>query len=763
MTIEEIGKRRLVVVSNRLPFTVTKEEGWLAFNASAGGLVTGLSGYLRSNEAGASLDAPKGADGEANYVWVGWPGISIDDADEQAEVRTRAAAEFHSYPVFIDEAEMDRFYHGFCNSTIWPLFHYFPSYAEFDEDDWENYKTVNQTFCDAVLEVLQPDDIVWVHDYHLMLLPQMIRERMPDVPIGFFLHIPFPAYEVFRLLPRAWRTGILNGLLGADLVGFHTYDYTQYFVRSVLRVMGYEHNLGQIALGDRLVQADTFPMSIDYAKFHDAVATPEVQQERARLDESLGDQKIVLSIDRLDYSKGIINRLEGYELFLKHNPDWRGKVVLGLVVIPSRVGVNQYQETKTQIEELVGRINGKFGKIHWTPIIYQYRSLPFPELIALYSRSDVGLVTPLRDGMNLIAKEYVAARAGETGVLILSEMAGAATELGEAVLINPTSRLEIAQGIRDALDMPEEEQIRRNRLMQARLRSYTVVTWAGDFITQLFAAVRAQEKLQVKQLSGGVHARLIADYQAGARRLLFLDYDGTLVPFAPRPEQAPPTAEVLDLLAGLAADPANDVVLISGRDKETLESWFGTLPIDMVAEHGVWVRERNDGWHMVQRLSDEWKPQIRPLLDAYAARLPGSFVEEKPYALAWHYRQADPELGRVRAQELQDLLLQLTGNIDVRVLQGNRVLEVKSGGVTKGTTARQWLPAVGAAPFILAVGDDWTDEDLFAVLPASAYSIRVGQAQSHARFTVRDYQDVRRLLADLIGASAPAPAGTGTR
>jgi trehalose 6-phosphate synthase/phosphatase len=759
MERENIGKRRLVVVSNRLPFTVTKEEGWLAFNASAGGLVTGLSGYLQSGEAGAG--------GEANYIWVGWPGLSIGDPALQAEVRARAAAEYHSYPVFIAEEEMDRFYHGFCNSTIWPLFHYFPSYATFVEADWENYKKVNQVFCDAVMEVLQPDDIVWVHDYHLMLLPQMIRARMPGVPIGFFLHIPFPAYEVFRLLPRAWRTGILKGLLGADLVGFHTYDYTQYFVRSVLRVMGYDHNLGQIALGDRLVQADTFPMSIDYAKFHDAVATPEVQQERARLDASLGDQKIVLSIDRLDYSKGIINRLEGYEVFLKHNPAWRGKVVLGLVVIPSRVGVNQYQETKTQIEELVGRINGKFGTIHWTPIIYQYRSLPFPELIALYSRSDVALVTPLRDGMNLIAKEYIAARADETGVLILSEMAGAATELGEAVLINPTSRLEIAQGIREALKMPQEEQIRRNRLMQARLRDYTVVTWAADFITQLFAAVRAQDKLQVKQLTAGVRARMIAGYQASARRLLFLDYDGTLVPFAPRPEQAQPTAAVLALLRDLAADPANDVVLISGRDKDTLESWFGDLPINMVAEHGVWVRERDDGWHMVQRLSDEWKPQIRPLLDAYAARLPGSFVEEKPYALAWHYRQADPDLGRVRAQELQDLLLQLTGNIDVRVLQGNRVLEVKSGGVTKGTTARQWLPGMGAAPFILALGDDWTDEDLFAVLPASAYSIRVGQAQSHARFTLQDYHDVRRLLADLVAASqeqgaAPAPAGAAS-
>ncbi|MDH5684874.1 MAG: trehalose-6-phosphate synthase, partial [candidate division WOR-3 bacterium] len=401
---------RLLVVSNRLPITVSEKDGKLKFRTSVGGLVSGLSAYLDSLK-----EAPFT---ESEYIWVGWPGIAVNDKAKE-ELRSRALAEFKAYPVFLTEKVMDKFYHGFCNKTIWPLFHYFSSYAIYDSDFWTHYKRVNEVFRDAVLEIVKPDDLIWIHDYHLMLLPRLIREKMPEVPIGFFLHIPFPAFEIFRLLPDKWRREIIEGLLGANLIGFHTHDYTQYFLRCVLRILGYEHSMGQIIAGDHVVKADTFPMGIDFSRFHSAASSPEIEQDKQSLKKTFTTLKVILSIDRLDYTKGILNRLQGYETFLENNPQWHGRVILILVVVPSRIGVEHYRMMKRQIDEIVGKINGRFCSINWTPILYQYKFLPFQPLVALYSISDVALITPLRDGMNLIAKEYIASRTDKTGVLIL--------------------------------------------------------------------------------------------------------------------------------------------------------------------------------------------------------------------------------------------------------------------------------------------------------------------------------------------------------
>lgn len=360
------------------------------------------------------------------------------------QLKSALISEFKAYPVFLSEMAMEKFYHGFCNKTIWPLFHYFPSYAVYDVDYWTNYKQVNEEFCKEILKILKPGDVVWVHDYHLMLLPKMLRDKAPDTAIGFFLHIPFPSYEVFRLLPSRWRKAILEGMLGADLIGFHTHDYTQYFARCVTRITGYEHNMNRINMGDHIAKADTFPMGIDFDKFHNAADSPEVVDKIDEIRSILPGCKIVLSIDRLDYTKGIVNRLRGYEAFLERSQDWHGKVTLIAVVVPSRVKVEHYQQMKKQIDELVGKINGRFGSVNWTPILYSYRYIPFEELIALYKTSDIALVTPLRDGMNLIAKEYIAAKTDGRGVLILSEMAGASKAMGEDVIINPSNIEEIA-------------------------------------------------------------------------------------------------------------------------------------------------------------------------------------------------------------------------------------------------------------------------------------------------------------------------------
>jgi trehalose 6-phosphate synthase/phosphatase len=726
-----------VVVSNRLPFSVAGTNGAYEFHESTGGLVTGLSSYLSS----------MGSDGNGptEYIWVGWPGATIEPGGAQQGIIQRALKEYHSVPVFLSEGEMDQFYLGFCNKTIWPLFHSFPSMTVYDEAMWQIYKDVNEKFRDALLDILKPGDLVWIHDYQLMLLPRLLKERMRSVQIGFFLHIPFPSYEIFRLLPSTWRKEILDSVLGADLIGFHTYEYTQHFLQSVLRILGHGNNIGQILLPERTVRVDTFPMGIDYERFSTAAASVDVQSEVSRLRASLGDVRVVLSADRLDYTKGILNRLEGYDLFLGHNPEWHGKIVLVLIVVPSRIGVDQYDQMKRQLEELVGRINGKYGGIGWTPVVYQYRHVSFIPLVALYAISDVALVTPLRDGMNLIAKEYVAARTTGSGVLILSEMAGAAKELGEAVLVNPNHCGEIAASIATALNIPHDEQGRRLQIMQVRLQRYTVHRWANDFVQATLVTSDAKRTMETQALSGGTRTVMLNEYRKSAKRLILLDYDGTLVPFVRNPALARPGYNVISLVKKLADDPANYVVLISGRDRQTLESWFGVLPIHLVAEHGFFSRKAGSQWRSMKVVPGNWKHRLLPILHLFADRLPGATVEEKEYSLVWHYRGADPEQGEPFAHELADNLNALTGNVDVQVMQANKAIEVRVAGINKGTTAREMI-AEGGYDFILAIGDDKTDEDLFAVLPDRAHSIKVGVAQSHAKYNCRDVEEVHRVL-----------------
>jgi trehalose 6-phosphate synthase/phosphatase len=722
---------KLLIVSNRLPISIVKRKGILRVQPSVGGLATGLSSFYKSHQA----------------LWVGWPGIALEKIKgEENEVERRLASE-NCYPVFLSQYDIENYYHGFCNKTIWPLFHYFTQYTLYNKNFWSAYKRVNEAFCDAVIRVAKPGDTIWIHDYHLMLLPKLIRERLPDVTIGFFLHIPFPSFEVFRMLPT--RKEILNGLLGADLIGFHIYDYVQHFLESVRRLLGYEHTLGQITAGNRVIKADAFPMGIDYDRFAGAAHNPRVQKEINRIRKKVGDRKIILSIDRLDYTKGIPQRLESFDFFLEKNPKYKEKVVLILVVVPSRTGVEQYRLLKKQVDELVGKINGKHGTIGWTPIWYLYRYLPFHTLIALYRIADVALITPLRDGMNLIAKEFIATKTDGKGVLILSETAGAAKELGEAIIVNPNNKEEVAEALKEALMMPDEEQIASNRMMQNRLQRYNIMRWASDFMERLSSIKEIQQKLIARRLAPETKRKLIRDYSKSNNRLILLDYDGTLVPFAEKPEKAKPDNELLRMLEVLAMDIKNEVVIISGRDRHILKKWFGNLNVGLVAEHGVWIKEKGNNWKMIEYLKNDWKEKIRPILEHYVDRTPGSFIEEKEFSLVWHYRKADPELGLVRAGELKDALLHLAVNLNLEILEGSKIIEIKNAGINKGRAALHWITKK-KWDFILAIGDDWTDEDVFAVVPESAYSIKIGLSPSQAKFYLNSPTDVRLLLKELV-------------
>ena len=725
---------RLLIVSNRMPINVTKREGGLRFQPSVGGVATGLSSFYKSYQS----------------LWIGWPGITLEKIrmEEIEEIGEKLIKE-NCYPVFLSQHDAENYYYGFCNKTIWPLFHHFPLYTSYSKSFWEAYKRVNRTFCDAVVKIAEPEDVIWVHDYQLMLLPGLIREILPDAHIGFFLHIPFPSFEVFRLLP--WRKEIIEGFSGADLIGFHTYDYVLHFLDSVHRLLGYEHTFGQINAGNRVVKVDVFPMGIDYKRFATAVHDQEVEKGIKRIRKKLGDRKIILSIDRLDYTKGIAQRLEAFDVFLEKNPQYKEKVTLILVAVPSRTGVEHYTQLKNRVDELVGRINGKHGTIGWVPIWYLYRFQPFHSLVALYNVADAALVTPMRDGMNLIAKEFVATKADGKGVLILSEMAGASKELGEAIIVNPNNQEEIAQALKVALIMPEEEQIERNRIMQKRLQRYNVVRWGTDFIDALSSIKKIQVELSVRKLTSETQKKLTRSYSESDNNIILLDYDGTLVPFAEKPQKAKPDEELLSLLNALGKDTKNEVVIISGRDRDTLDKWFGNQKISLIAEHGVWIKDRGKPWETIEPLRDDWKEQMRPVLEWYEDRTPGSFIEEKDFSLVWHYRKVDPKLASIRAGELKDALLQLTANLNLGVLEGSKIIEIKSVGINKGRAVLHWLSKT-AWDFILAIGDDWTDEDLFAVLPESAYSIKVGMSPSKAKFNLDSVTDVRLLLKQLVRA-----------
>jgi trehalose 6-phosphate synthase/phosphatase len=730
---------RLVVVSNRLPFTLKKTGQGFAFSPSSGGLVTALGAYLeRERERG------------LRSLWVGWPGCEVADSDKAA-VSRKAESQYGCAPVYLSEDEAESFYHGFCNKTLWPLFHYFTSYAAFDPPLWTSYVHANQRFCDALSDMVREDDTVWIHDYQLMLLPAMLRERHPKLRIGFFLHIPFPSFEIFRMLPSRWRSELLQGVLGADLSGFHTHDYAQYFLRSVYRTLGHDHHLGQLRIGERLHRVDTFPIGIDYAKFYGTAQEESVSTAKDALIQDLGNRKIIFSVDRLDYSKGLLHRLRGYETFLASHPEWHEKVFFVLGVVPSREEVPAYKRMLKELNEAVGIINGRFGKFGWVPLIYQYRSIPFHELVTLYRAADIALITPLRDGMNLVAKEYVACRTEGDGVLILSEMAGAARELGEAMQVNPYHEDELAEAIATALSMPQDEQVKRMRPMQERMAKHDATAWVESFLTALGQACETQGLLKTHRLDAGGYALLGARANSSRKRLLLLDYDGTLVPFAPQPHLAAPDAALLQLLDRLARTPEQAAYIVSGRDRHTLDAWVGELPVSLIAEHGAWLKPAGGEWRLLKPLSAAWKPTLRPILQNYTERLSGALIEEKDFSLAWHYRKSDPDLGMSRAKELVDDLVQYTANFDVQILEGSKVVEIRNSGVNKGAAALHAV-SLEEPDFILAVGDDQTDEDLFRALPEWAVTVRVGHPFSNALYSVRNPEEVRQMLA-VLGAA----------
>ena len=729
---------KTIIISNRLPVQLQISDGGMTAIPSVGGLATGMKSVH---------------DGK-NSLWIGWSGLTEEDTPEAlVPAIDKALAEQGCSQVSLTKEEVDGFYFGFSNRTIWPLFHYFLEYTEFELSFWEIYRQVNQKFADAILAQSGPDDIIWVHDYQLMLVPQMVKEKNPSATIGFFLHIPFPSYEIFRTMP--WREEVLQGLLGADLIGFHTYDYERHFLSSVRRLLSLDVHFNDIYQDNRIIKVDSFPMGIDYKRFHQAAlasnALPE--EERSDFQKKLDDHKaaapgtkLILSIDRLDYSKGIAKRINAFEYFLRKYPEYKEKARLIILAVPSRSNVPQYMLLKKEIDELVGRINGELSTVNWTPIWYFYRSMPFENLIDLYTSCDIAWLTPLRDGMNLVAKEYIATRTDKTGVLILSEMAGSAYEMNEALLINPNNFEQQADTLKRAIEMPDEEQMARNMFLQKRLERYNVEVWAKEFMSVLRSQKNDTEEAVVTQkLNSDLLNGIMDQYEGAQKRLLFLDYDGTLTGFHKDPQKATPDEELYRILDDLHQQPGTTLFLISGRDKDTFSRWFQHKGYNMIVEHGVWISRGGEDFQMLEQVKNDWMENIKPVLESFVDRTPGSFIEEKNYSLAWHYRNTDPDFGEKRVTELNTVLRSLIGNDEISVLNGNKVVEVKSSNVNKG---RASLRILGEKDFdfVFAIGDDWTDEFMFESLPDETVSIKVGLQKTQAKYFVQGTKKVRELL-----------------
>jgi len=720
---------KTVIISNRLPVKIIEKDNEYIFTPSEGGLATGLGDVYKTG----------------NSIWIGWPGIEVPE-ERQQEVIDKLS-DLNLYPVFLTQDEINLYYEGFSNEVLWPVFHYLVTYAHYEQSYWDCYKSVNEKFAVAALKVLSKKDKIWIQDYQLLLLSGILRDKLPESTIGFFQHIPFPSYEIFRLIP--WRVELLNGMLGADLIGFHTYDDVRHFLSTATRLLPVNSSANILNSNERQIVVEAFPMGIDFEKFSNLTAFNDVQREVEYFRAGKEDMKVILSIDRLDYSKGILERLKALELLLQTHPEYINKIELYMIVVPSRDTVPQYRDLREQIDQFVGNLNARYRSINWIPVNYFYRSFPIEVLSALYSTSDICLVTPMRDGMNLVSKEYVASRNNNDGVLILSEMAGASKELTDAIIVNPNNMGDIMEAIVMALKMPLEEQQIRMKAMRDIVEKFNVKHWVNNFILRLNEVKDSQHSLLTKHAVNLINENITKRYHETDKRVLFLDYDGTLVDFAGNIDDASPDEELYSLIEKLTADASNSVVIISGRRNETLENWFGHLKVDLIAEHGAWQKAHGDKWNCLPLLTDQWKQEMKAILETYTDRTPGSFIEEKSFSLVWHYRKAEEGLGDLRANEIVSHLKILAADKGLQLMPGNKVIEFKNMEVNKGKAALNWL--YGKRPdFILALGDDHTDEDIFKALPDDAFTIKVGNNISEAKYYLNDYNEVRKLLWSLV-------------
>jgi alpha,alpha-trehalose-phosphate synthase [UDP-forming]/trehalose-phosphatase len=695
---DEIG--RVLIVSNRLPIVFSKDPttGRRAIKLASGGLVTALNGVRSSMQ----------------FVWIGWLGQEVTE-EEKEELKAQMLEEYRCLPVFLPAEMSSQYYNGFCNNVLWPLFHYelLPSFRpgvekKFERKLWKAYKDANSLFADAVSEFYEEGDVIWVHDYHLMMLPRFLRERGVTASVGWFLHVPFPSSDVYRILPV--RNEILKGVLSADLVGFHTYDYARHFLSSCQRVLGLETSIQGVRLSydHHFCSIGVHPIGIEPSHFQTIVERESTRNRIEELRERFKGVKVLLGVDRIDYIKGMPHKLLAFELFLYMNPDMRGKVVMLQIGVPSRTQMREYQKLTGQVNEIIGRINGTYGTLGYTPIHYVQRNISTEELCACYILADVCIITSLRDGMNLVSHEYIlmqnervriAKLVGDEacqnpGVLLLSEFAGAIQSLSGAVRINPWNTEAVAGAIHTAITCdPALCRLRQEKLYQY-VTTHTSTRWAGSFLEDM---VRSSEVAKAYRLRNtprkDVKLRsIVKGFKSSKRRLIVINYDDIFSFDNWDSQFLEPVQFVHSVLRSTCSDKRNTVVLISGRSRETLDSWFGgKYKITLCAEYGAYIKQQNatgreasagaDKWFALGRETEQvsnWQNAVMPIIKEFDDRTPGSFTERKEQSITWYYGDADHAFGAWQAKDLLSHLDELLGNYPVEIIPREKALEVRS-------------------------------------------------------------------------------------
>lgn len=718
----------MIVVSNRLPVDYEQgPDGETRWKSSPGGLVTALEPVMR----------------DADGAWIGWTGV----ADREFEPFEHDGISIIPVPLSADELE--EYYEGFSNDTLWPLYHDVIASPSYHREWWEAYVRVNRRFAEAAARAASDEAVVWVQDYQLQLVPRMLREARPDLVIGFFNHIPFPAYGIYSQLP--WRRQVIDGLLGADVIGFQRSADAGNFSRAVRRLFGYTTRGTIIDVPDgrdetRRVVARHFPISIDAAGFEEIARRPDVQERAREIRESLGNpQTIMLGVDRLDYTKGIRHRMKAFGELLRDGRLSVQETTLVQVASPSRERVETYRQLRDEIELTVGRLNGDYSTLGHQAIAYLHHGYPREEMVALYLAADVMLVTALRDGMNLVAKEYVACRFDDDGVLLLSEFTGASDELRQAVLVNPHDIEGLKDAMVEAVRMPKRERARRMRALRKRVRDNDVANWSARFLETLTGS---------GIIRPGVPDPLraaLARIAETERLLVALDFDGTLAPLVDRPEDARATVRARAAIERLATADDTRVAIVSGRALESLNQvasppdgtlLSGSHGVELQLDAGVATIDLRDAeLAKLERLST--------IVEEVADGAEGAWIERKPAGLALHTRRLNSKVGTALQQAARERVVGELIGITVRT--GKAVLEFAVRSSDKGESLTRLRQHVGATAAIY-IGDDVTDEDAFAALDVDDVGIKVGQGKSVASYRVRSTEDVAEVLERLADA-----------
>ncbi|KAK4285832.1 hypothetical protein QN277_002474 [Acacia crassicarpa] len=759
-------RQRLLVVANRLPVTAIRkgEDSW-SLELSAGGLVSALLGVK-----------------EFEARWIGWAGVNVPDETGQKAL-TKALDEKRCIPVFLDEEIVHQYYNGYCNNILWPLFHYLGLPQEDRlattrsfQSQFEAYKKANQMFADVVNKHYLEGDVVWCHDYHLMFLPKCLKEHNSKMKVGWFLHTPFPSSEIHRTLPS--RSELLRAVLAADLVGFHTYDYARHFVSACTRILGLEGTPEGVEDQGRLTRVAAFPIGIDSDRFRRALELNQVEEHIKELEKRFEGRKVMLGVDRLDMIKGIPQKILAFEKFLEENVDWRDKVVLLQIAVPTRTDVPEYQKLTSQVHEIVGRINGRFGTLTAVPIHHLDRSLDFHALCALYAVTDVALVTSLRDGMNLVSYEYVACQDKKKGVLILSEFAGAAQSLGGgAVLVNPWNVTEVATAIAQALDMSPGEREKRHRHNYVHVTTHTAQEWAETFVSELNDTV-VEAQLRTRQVPPTLSTKITVErYLQSSNRLLILGFNATLTePVEKKGDQIKEMElkvhpELKRSLTALCDDPKTTIVVLSGSGRNVLYNNFKEYNMWLAAENGMFLRPPKGEWMttMPEHLNMEWVDSVKHVFEYFTERTPRSHFDfdERETSLVWNYKYADIEFGRLQARDmLQHLWTGPISNASVDVVQGSRSVEVRAVGVTKGAAIDRILgeivhskSMIAPIDYVLCIGHFLSkqDEDVYSFFEPELPSSSVGVARAKTSEAVKFPAERRSSL------KMPTSTKTGTK